>query len=131
MLQKRLEKLQQEKVEMENALEQEQEAIVNRLHRQMEAMSISSVSTSGPTAPVPIVPSTFNFRGSEPASPGLIPSPGSLSSSMKWRPGHHQQSGSDVIKETFVEVLKSEVHSLRIRNAELERECKIIVFFVT
>ncbi|KAJ1930586.1 hypothetical protein IWQ60_000197 [Tieghemiomyces parasiticus] len=106
-LQKKLTQLQREKIDLENALEQEQERLVNQLQRQLDlartqsppATSVSSSPASSLGAPTGSSPHQRRLSYSF-ASPGdgLLAGPG------------------------LVEMLKSDVHSLRLKVTELEKE---------
>lgn len=125
-LQRKLSKLQQEKVDIENALEQEQEAIVNRLQKQLDALRCQQSPIPSPSLSVrsgSFVQDAIGPSPCQPTSPGL-PSPIVGSPSMKWRAGH-SASGSDHASAQMVsEVLKAEINAGRIRQADLEKEGK-------
>ncbi|KAL1917363.1 uncharacterized protein VTP21DRAFT_5019 [Calcarisporiella thermophila] len=98
MLQKKLYQLQKEKVDMENQLEQEQEYIVNRLQKQLDALQMQS----------PVSPTSMNNKNH------------------KWPLSHSPTSSSSEFggapSQGVVEMLKSEVNSLRQKADMIEKE---------
>jgi len=139
---------------MENALEQEQEYIVNRLQKQLDAMRMEQQSAGTSTASsswqdkdhpmgslsvassLPIGSSPINIAGggrhSISSSSGRVhnpvPSPTPSPTHKKWMPGHSPSSSSDIgmgpPSHPIVDMLKAELTAAKATLNELERECK-------
>lgn len=120
---------------MENALEQEQEYIVNRLQKQLDAMRAEqSASTSTASSwqdkdhsigsSLPIGSSPINIAGGGRSSrinpnPSPTPSP----THKKWIPSHSPSSSDHGPSHPIVDMLKAELTAAKATLNELEREC--------
>lgn len=130
--------LQKEKIDMENALEQEQEYIVNRLQKQLDAMRAEQSATTSTASSwqdkdhsigssLPIGSSPINIAGGGRSSrnnpnPSPTPSP----THKKWIPSHSPSSSDHGPSHPIVDMLKAELTAAKATLNELERECKCL-----
>ncbi|KAG0058401.1 hypothetical protein BGZ90_004974 [Linnemannia elongata] len=126
--------LQKEKIDMENALEQEQEYIVNRLQKQLDAMRAEQSATTSTASSwqdkdhsigssLPIGSSPINIAGGGRSSrnnpnPSPTPSP----THKKWIPSHSPSSSDHGPSHPIVDMLKAELTAAKATLNELERE---------
>lgn len=124
---------------MENALEQEQEYIVNRLQKQLDALRMEqSTSTSAASSwqdkdhlsggglPIAIGSSPINIAGGGRSSrinpnPSPTPSP----THKKWIPSHSPSSSDHQPTHPIVDMLRAELTAAKATLNELERECEL------
>jgi len=104
---------------LENALEQEQEFVVNKLQKQLDLLRLQYPSHSPSPTIHPVQ------RDQSASSPPLLPTsmvPSSPPSGL-WRPGHSPSTSEyGGASPGIVEMFKAEVNSLRLKLADMERE---------
>jgi hypothetical protein len=120
---------------LENALEQEQEFIVNRLQKQLDAMRMEqSASTSAASSwqdkehsiasGLPIGSSPINIAGGgRPSRINSNPSPTPSPTHRKWIPSHSPSSSDHAPSHPILDMLKAELATAKVTLNELEREC--------
>jgi len=130
-------------VDLENALEQEQEYIVNRLQKQLDAMRMEqSTNTSAASSwqdkehsiasGLPIGSSPINIAGGgRPSRINSNPSPTPSPTHRKWIPSHSPSSSDHAPSHPIVDMLKAELAAAKVTLLELERECTCKRLIVT
>ncbi|KAI7866452.1 hypothetical protein BDF14DRAFT_1743653 [Spinellus fusiger] len=118
MLQKKLSQLQKEKIDLENALEQEQEYIVNKLQKQLDSLRMQQTLSQSPSRTSSYGLTDLSGAGSLPISPSMT---GTETNAKKWMP-HSPGPLGELPPTGLMEVLRSEVTSLKSKAVEMERE---------
>lgn len=118
-------KLQKEKIDLENTLEQEQEYMVNRLQKQLDLFRQQQQQQQQQTSPIP------SRHESSTCSPSSIPASPVVSATTAATaiPSSRQMADSMLpAPPGLVEVLRYELINLRARALEMEKECKYLHF---
>ncbi|KAG9064857.1 hypothetical protein KI688_003118 [Linnemannia hyalina] len=126
--------LQKEKIDMENALEQEQEYIVNRLQKQLDVMRAEQSATTSTASSwqdkdhsigssLPVGSSPINIAGGGRSSRiNANPSPTPSPTHKKWIPSHSPSSSDHGPSHPIIDMLKAELTAAKATLNELERE---------
>lgn len=115
-------KLQKEKIDLENTLEQEKEYMVNRLQKQLELLRQQQQQTS----PIP------SRHDSSTCSPSSIPASPVVATATVVSPISRQVADPVLpAPPGLLEVLRFELINLRARALEMEKECKYISTWCT
>lgn len=121
------EKLQKEKIDLENTLEQEQEYMVNRLQKQLELLRQQQQQTS----PIPSRHDSSTCSPSSiPASP-VVAAAAAAAATVVLPISRQVADPVLPVPPGLLEVLRFELINLRARALEMEKECKYISTWCT
>src|SRR4051812_25107651 len=108
-----LTQLQKEKIDMENALEQEQEFIVNKLQKQLDSLRMQQAGGGSTTSPL------SSSIGSASQPPGVPSSPNPRKGVLSHSPSNIEfTAGVGGVNQGMVEMLRAENVAWRSRVAE-------------